>query len=158
MAGKVGRGKGLINAHVGHGQGHVPRLVAEEKVGGGGAPGDVEGPAQVDTQPLAGVCHLAGMGILPQGSEEGHPHPQQPEVVGDVPPHAPHAHGDGAGVGVPPHQGAGGAAADVHIHRPGHGHIAAVGEEVSLPQDAPLLHQVRDVHPHGGPGDPRPLG
>ena len=140
VVGKVGGGQFFIDVHVGHGQDHVPRLVAEEEIRGRRPAGDVQGTAEVDAQALAGLRDEARVGVLPQGREQGDLDAQHPQVVGDVPPHAAHADGDAAGVGVPAHQRPGGAAADVDVHRPGHGHIAHLRQDVALADDVALLH------------------
>ena len=158
MPGKVSGGELLIDSHVGDRQGHVPRLVAEEQIGGRGSPRHVERPAQVNPQPLAGVHHLPGVGVLSQRRQQGDLDPQQPQVMGNVPPHAPHAHRNLAGVGIPPHQRAGGLPPDVHIHRAGHHHVAAGGQDVAPAHNVALLHQVGDMHRHRRAGNPRPLG
>ena len=78
VPGKVSGGELLIDSHVGDRQGHVPRLVAEEQIGGRGSPRHVERPAQVNPQPLAGVHHLPGVGVLSQRRQQGDLDPQQP--------------------------------------------------------------------------------
>ena len=111
--------------------------------------------ADVDAQLSAAGGDALGVHIVPEGGEQPHVHPQQSQVVGDVPPHAPQAHANLAGVGVSGHQGLVGPAADVHIHAPHHHGVRGGADDISLPGDVALLHQVGDMDRRRGAGDPR---
>ena len=150
-----GRGHVVVDLHVRHRQLHVPLRPGDVEVGGGGSAGDLQSVADVDAQLAAGGGHPLGLHVVAKGGEQVDLRPQQGQVVGDVPPHAPQAHPHPAGVGVPGDQRAGGATPDVHVHAPHHHGVGRCAQDVALPGDMSLFHQVGDVHRRRGPGDPR---
>ena len=78
-----------VDLHVAHRQGHVPPLVRDEEIGGGGRAGNLEGLGDVDAQLSAGGGELLGVQIVAKGGEQAHIHPQKRHIVGDVAPYAP---------------------------------------------------------------------
>ena len=133
-----------VDLHVGHGQGHIPPLVGNEEVGGGGGLLHLEGLGDINAQLSAGGGDLLGVQVVPEGGEEPHVHPQKAHVVGNVAPHAPQADAHPAGIGVLGHQFVGGAAADVHIH-PADDHGVGGGvDDVALAHDISFFHQMGD--------------
>ena len=111
--------------------------------------------AQVDAQLGAGGCHLGTVGIVTVGGEQPHIRAQQAQVVGNVPAHAPKAHGDPAGVGVRPDQGREGPAADVHVDAPHHHGVAAGAQDIAPSGDKALPGQIGDMDRGAGTGDPQ---
>ena len=76
--------------------------------------------------------------------------------MGDVPAHPTGTDPDGAGVGVPGHQGAKGLAANVHIHAANDHGVVRLPQHIAFPGDVAFLHQIGNVHRNGGAGNPCP--
>ena len=93
------------------------------------------------------------MDVLTKGGDELDLHIQQRQIVGNIPAHAAQTHPHRAGVGVPVHRHLRRPAADVHVDAAHHRDIGRCMDDVAFAGDVALLHQVGDVHRHGGPGD-----
>ena len=78
--------------------------------------------------------------------------------MGNVPPYAAYAHGDGAGVGIPINERTEALSTNVHVDAAHHHHIGAGAEHVALPGDKALLHEIGNMNGHGGTGDTGLLG
>ena len=82
----------LVDFHVGYRQCHIPLLVGQEQVGGGGRAGHLEALGDVDAQLSAGGGDLLGVQVVAEGGDHPHVQAQKAHVVGDVPAHAAQTH------------------------------------------------------------------
>ena len=119
------------------------------------AAGNYRRLGDVNAQLAAHGRQLLGIHIVAEGRDQAHIQSQKAHVVGNVAAHAAGTHAYGAGIGIPRHQLTVRTAADVHVHTAHHGDIRTAGDDVPLPGDAALFHQVGDMHRYAGAGDPR---
>ena len=95
------------------------------------------------------------MQIVSERGQEADVHPQQAQVMRDVPPDTPEADRDLSRVGIVFDQGPHRSAADVDVDSADHRHIGRAAHHVSTASNMSLFHQVRDMHRHCGTGDSR---
>ena len=142
-----------VDVHVTDRQQHVALLVVDEEISGGVPLRDHRGLGDVDAQFPAAGGDLLGVQVVAEGGDHPHVQAQKAHVVGDVPAHAAQTHPHRTGVGVPVHRHLRRPAADVHVDAAHHRDIGRCMDDVAFAGDVALLHQVGDVHRHGGPGD-----
>ena len=118
--------QGVGHVRVRKAQLHIPGGISDVEVRRSAPSGHAAGKTHVEAQLQTALLHAFGIQIAAQSGDEGHVQAQQPQVVGDVAPHAAHGHGDCAWIGVPHYEGIERPAADVDVYGAYYSHSAHV--------------------------------